>query len=149
MTNFLHSYNFKKKESLFKKTHYAATTNVAKKVLENVEYPLIMKLSEGTHGKGVIIAESKKSALTILDLLESFQKAYLIQEFIETKKHLRHLGNCYKGENIGSLQKSSKRRRNSGKHTFGRNKRKTSINRNRKRISNPFSRNHWRRHLWS
>jgi ribosomal protein S6--L-glutamate ligase len=67
------------------KTHYASTTKVAKKILDKVDFPVMMKLSEGTHGKGVMIAESKKSALTILDLLEDFHKPYLIQEFIETK----------------------------------------------------------------
>lgn len=67
------------------KTHYASTTKVAKKILDQVKFPVIMKLSEGTHGKGVMIAESKKSAMTILDLLEDFNKPYLIQEFVETK----------------------------------------------------------------
>jgi len=67
------------------RTHYASTTKVAKKILDEVAFPVIMKLSEGTHGKGVMIAESKKSALTILDLLEDFHKPYLIQEFVETK----------------------------------------------------------------
>jgi ribosomal protein S6--L-glutamate ligase len=67
------------------RTHYASTTKVAKKILNEVEFPVIMKLSEGTHGKGVMIAESKKSAMTILDLLEDFHKPYLIQEFVKTK----------------------------------------------------------------
>lgn len=67
------------------KTHYASTTKVAKKILDEVNFPVIMKLSEGTHGKGVMIAESRKSAMTILDLLEDFNKPYLIQEFVETK----------------------------------------------------------------
>lgn len=67
------------------KTHYASTTNVAKKILETANFPIIMKLSEGTHGRGVMVAETKKSARTILDLLEDFNKPYLIQEFVTTK----------------------------------------------------------------
>jgi ribosomal protein S6--L-glutamate ligase len=69
------------------KTHYAATTKLAKKILETeVSYPVIMKVQEGTHGKGVMIADSLKSARTILDILEQFNKPYIIQEFVETKE---------------------------------------------------------------
>jgi ribosomal protein S6--L-glutamate ligase len=67
------------------RTHFAATTRIAKKILDKVDIPVIMKVSEGTHGRGVMIAESKKSAYTILDLLEDFNKPYLIQEFVKTK----------------------------------------------------------------
>lgn len=67
------------------RTHFAATTKIAKKILDEVDFPVIMKVSEGTHGRGVMIAESKKSAYTILDLLEDFNKPYLIQEFVKTK----------------------------------------------------------------
>lgn len=67
------------------RTHFAATTKIAKKILDEVEFPVIMKVSEGTHGRGVMIADSKKSAYTILDLLEAFNKPYLIQEFVKTK----------------------------------------------------------------
>lgn len=68
------------------KTHYAATTNLAKEILKNVQYPIIMKLQEGTHGKGVMVAESEKSARTILDMLDAFNKSYIIQEFVKTEK---------------------------------------------------------------
>ncbi len=68
------------------KTYYAATTSLAKKILENeVDYPVIMKLPEGTHGKGVMIADSLKSARTVLDILDDFNKPFIIQEFVETK----------------------------------------------------------------
>jgi len=68
------------------KTYYAATTKLAKKLLENVKYPIIMKVAKGTHGKGVMIADSLTSAKTILDMLEEFKEPYLIQEFVRTKK---------------------------------------------------------------
>lgn len=81
---FLTLLELQKKGIKIPRTHYASTTKVAKRILNDVDFPVIMKLSEGTHGKGVMIAESKKSALTILDLLEDFHKPYLIQEFVET-----------------------------------------------------------------
>ncbi len=68
------------------KTHYAATKDLAMYILNSVHYPIIMKLQEGTHGKGVMIAESKESARTILDLLDNFGKAYIIQEFVQTDR---------------------------------------------------------------
>ncbi len=68
------------------KTYYASNTDLAKKILEEVNYPIIMKVQEGTHGKGVMIADSLKSARTILDILEEFKKPYLIQEFVKTKE---------------------------------------------------------------
>jgi len=67
------------------KTYYAGTTNVAKEIIKKVNYPIIVKLQEGTHGKGVMIAETIKSAKTLLDLLEGFKKPYIIQEFVPTK----------------------------------------------------------------
>lgn len=67
------------------KTYYAGTTKAAKEILNEVSYPIIMKLQEGTHGKGVMIAESLKSAKTILDLLDNFKKPYIIQEFVPTE----------------------------------------------------------------
>lgn len=67
------------------KTYYAATTKRAQKLIEKVRYPIIMKVAKGTHGKGVMIADSIKSAKTILDLLEEFKEPYIIQEFVRTK----------------------------------------------------------------
>ncbi|NPE27006.1 RimK family alpha-L-glutamate ligase [Methanococcoides sp. SA1] len=67
------------------KTHYAATTNIAIRILrDEVDYPVILKVQEGTHGKGVMVAESFKSAKTILDILSEYKRPYVIQEFVET-----------------------------------------------------------------
>ncbi len=68
------------------RTYLASTPRVAKKILEgDVEYPIIMKVKEGTHGKGVLMAETLESAKTILDMLEDLDRAFLIQEFVRTK----------------------------------------------------------------
>ncbi|MDO6743238.1 RimK family alpha-L-glutamate ligase [Tenacibaculum soleae] len=44
--------------------------------------PIIIKLQEGTHGSGVILAESKKSAKSIIDTMYSTNTSILLQEFI-------------------------------------------------------------------
>lgn len=68
------------------KTYYA-TPNRAKGILEKeVKFPVIIKVPEGTHGKGVMVADSLKSAKTVLDVLDDVRKPYLIQDFVETKK---------------------------------------------------------------
>ncbi len=45
--------------------------------------PVIIKLQEGTQGMGVILAESKKSAKSILDALYNMNTNILLQEFVE------------------------------------------------------------------
>ncbi|WP_299105536.1 RimK family alpha-L-glutamate ligase [uncultured Tenacibaculum sp.] len=45
--------------------------------------PIIIKLQEGTHGSGVILAESKKSAKSIIDTMYSTNTHILLQEFIK------------------------------------------------------------------
>ncbi len=66
------------------KTYLAATTEGAKKLLKEVNYPVIMKIPSGTQGKGVMFADSVQSAKSILDTLEVFKQPYMIQEYIET-----------------------------------------------------------------
>lgn len=65
-------------------TYLAATTDTAKKVLEEVNYPIILKIPAGTQGKGVMFADSFESAKTLLDTLEVVKQAYIIQEYIDT-----------------------------------------------------------------
>jgi len=45
--------------------------------------PVIIKLQEGTHGLGVILADSKKSAKSIIDTFISMDTSIMLQEFIE------------------------------------------------------------------
>ncbi|MBD0780077.1 RimK family alpha-L-glutamate ligase [Maribacter sp. ANRC-HE7] len=45
--------------------------------------PVIIKLQEGTQGLGVILAESKKSAKSIIDTFYKMDTSILIQKFIE------------------------------------------------------------------
>lgn len=45
--------------------------------------PLVIKLLEGTQGKGVILAESHKSAINIINAFKEMRANILVQEFIE------------------------------------------------------------------
>ena len=48
--------------------------------------PIIIKLLEGTHGNGVILAEGKKHAITTIETLESLNARFVLQEFIAESK---------------------------------------------------------------
>jgi len=66
-------------------TYLAATMKAAKKLLEKVHYPLIMKVPSGTQGKGVMSADSLASARSMLDTLETLKQPVILQEYIETE----------------------------------------------------------------
>ena len=65
-------------------TYIAPTTDSAKMLLKNVNYPIIFKFPQGTQGKGVMYAESYASANSMLDALTAMKQPFLIQEYIET-----------------------------------------------------------------
>ncbi len=65
-------------------TYLAATPEAAKKLLERLNYPIVMKFPQGTQGKGVMFADSFASASSMLDALTALRQPFLIQEYIET-----------------------------------------------------------------
>lgn len=67
------------------KSYIAATAEAARSILEKIPYPIIVKIPQGTQGKGVMFADSLSSARTIIDTLEVFNQPYLIQEYVDTK----------------------------------------------------------------
>ena len=66
------------------RTYLASTIEAAKKNLEKMNYPIVMKFPKGTQGKGVMFAESYSSASSILDALSALKQPFLLQEFIDT-----------------------------------------------------------------
>lgn len=65
-------------------TYVSATTDAAKKLFNNIKYPVIIKIPRGTQGKGVMVADSVQSARSVIDALDAFNQPYIIQEYIET-----------------------------------------------------------------
>ncbi|MEM4263748.1 MAG: RimK family alpha-L-glutamate ligase [Candidatus Woesearchaeota archaeon] len=66
------------------KTYIASTAESAKKILKKIQYPIVMKLPSGTHGKGVMLADSYESASSMVDALALLKQPFLLQEYIET-----------------------------------------------------------------
>jgi ribosomal protein S6--L-glutamate ligase len=65
-------------------TYLSSSADAAKKLLQKVNYPIIMKFPHGTHGKGVMFADSYESASSMLDALAVLNQPFLIQEYVET-----------------------------------------------------------------
>jgi ribosomal protein S6--L-glutamate ligase len=66
-------------------TYVVSSPDAAKKILEQVNYPIIIKFPHGTQGKGVMFAESFAAASSILDAIETLKQPFLIQQYIETE----------------------------------------------------------------
>ncbi|MFC7356312.1 RimK family alpha-L-glutamate ligase [Jejudonia soesokkakensis] len=50
------------------------------------DYPVIIKILEGTHGNGVILSESPKNALATIETLQTSNVKFVIQEYIAESK---------------------------------------------------------------
>ncbi len=52
-------------------------------VLEKIKYPVVLKILHGYQGKGVMFADSKQSAVSIMDMLETFEQPVFVEEYIK------------------------------------------------------------------
>lgn len=69
------------------RTAYTDFTSDVGKVIDAVGgTPLIIKLLEGTHGLGVILAETRKTAESVIDAFNKIKERIIVQEFIEESK---------------------------------------------------------------
>ena len=87
-------------------TYFAANVSETKEFLKTLNYPIILKIPSGTHGKGVIFAESNASASSMIDALEIFKQPVIIQDYINVKSDIRVI---VAGEKIvGSMRRIAK-----------------------------------------
>lgn len=65
-------------------TSYAHSTKMTEKLIKMVGgAPCVIKLVEGTQGKGVILAENAKAAESVIDGFRQMKAHFLVQEFIK------------------------------------------------------------------
>jgi len=65
-------------------TSFAHSTEDSSKLIEIVGgAPLVIKLLEGSQGRGVILAETKKAAESVIDAFNELNAFFLAQEYIE------------------------------------------------------------------
>lgn len=68
-------------------TGFADSTKMTNDLLQLVGgTPCIIKILEGTQGKGVVLAEHKKAAESVIDLLRGIRCNFLVQEFIKESR---------------------------------------------------------------
>lgn len=65
-------------------TYIASTSVAAKKIIKRMPYPIVLKLPTGTHGKGVMLADSYESASSMIDALAVLKQPFLLQEYLDT-----------------------------------------------------------------
>lgn len=65
------------------KTIFSRETEEVDDLIEHIGLPMIIKLASGTQGKGVVIAETKKAAKSVIQAFYVIDTAFLMQEFIE------------------------------------------------------------------
>ena len=70
-------------------TYFASKVTESKTFLKTLNYPIILKFPTGTHGKGVIFAESSQSAISMVDALDVFKQPVLVQDYINIKSDIR------------------------------------------------------------
>ena len=90
-------------------------TNYSKDVEEVIEHvggtPVVIKLLEGTQGLGVVLAESKNAAESVLEAFNGLQARALVQEYIAEAKGVDIRAFIVDGQVIGCHETQRKRRR--------------------------------------
>lgn len=65
------------------KTFLSIKRNVLENLLDEIGYPIVMKLLYGSQGQGVMFADSKESAVSFMDALERFKQPIFLEKFVE------------------------------------------------------------------
>ena len=69
--------------------------------------PLIIKLLEGTHGVGVVLADNHKTAETIIETFAKTEQKFVVQEFIKEAKGSDIRAFVVDGEVVASMRRSA------------------------------------------
>ncbi len=89
-----------------------AFTNYSKNVddvIKNVGgAPLIIKLLEGTQGLGVVLAETKSAASSVIEAFNGLQARVIVQEFIKEAKGADIRALVVDGHVVGAMKRTAK-----------------------------------------
>lgn len=87
-------------------------TNYSRDVVEVIERvggtPVIIKLLEGTQGLGVVLAETKNAAESVLEAFNGLQARALVQEYIAEAKGCDLRALIVDGQVIGAMKRESR-----------------------------------------
>lgn len=95
----------------FPKTVFARNTSDLDTIINEIgEFPMIIKLASGTHGSGVILAETKKAAKSVMQTLYVMSNDgtnILLQEFIKESVGTDIRAFVVDGKVVASMQRKS------------------------------------------
>ncbi|WP_299259488.1 30S ribosomal protein S6--L-glutamate ligase [uncultured Aquimarina sp.] len=87
-------------------------TNYSKDVSEVISHvggaPLIIKLLEGTQGLGVVLAETKTAAESVLEAFNGLQARVIVQEYIKEAKGADIRALVVDGQVVGAMKRQGK-----------------------------------------
>ncbi|WP_336067805.1 30S ribosomal protein S6--L-glutamate ligase [Mesoflavibacter sp. CH_XMU1404-2] len=87
-------------------------TNYSRDVEEVIEHvggpPVIIKLLEGTQGLGVVLAETKNAAESVLEAFNGLQARVIVQEFIKEAKGADLRALIVDGQVVGAMKRQGK-----------------------------------------
>ena len=87
-------------------------TNYSRDVEEVLEHvggvPVIIKLLEGTQGLGVVLAESKNAAESVLEAFNGLEARVIVQEFIKEAKGADLRALVVDGQVVGAMKRQGK-----------------------------------------
>ncbi len=87
-------------------------TNYSKDVSEVIKHvggaPLIIKLLEGTQGLGVVLAETKNAAESVLEAFNGLQARVIVQEYIKEAKGADIRVLVVDGQVVGAMKRQGK-----------------------------------------
>ena len=69
--------------------------------------PLVVKLLEGTQGKGVVLAETKKAAESVIDAFQGLKTNFLVQDFVKEAAGTDIRCFVVGGKVVAAMQRSS------------------------------------------
>ena len=90
------------------KTFLGRTNNPDEVLMHFDHQPVVIKLLQGTHGQGVILAESTASARSIMETLNATKVRFLVQEFIAESQGSDLRAIVVDGAVVASMKRSSK-----------------------------------------
>ncbi|HLS29370.1 MAG TPA: 30S ribosomal protein S6--L-glutamate ligase, partial [Flavobacteriaceae bacterium] len=87
-------------------------TNYSKEVEDTIKQvggaPLIIKLLEGTQGLGVVLAETKNAAKSVIEAFNGLQARVMVQEYIKEAKGMDIRAFVVDGHVIGAMKRKAK-----------------------------------------
>ncbi len=91
------------------KTIYCSSPYTIPYLLEEMEpYPIIIKLVTGTQGMGVILAENKANAESILEAFHTTKEKVIMQKFIKEAKGADIRAFVVNGEIVGAMKRQAR-----------------------------------------